>query len=338
MSCSLNDNKSDNSYLLPNATGNDSEMLIVMDSTKFKNDIGRALINTFGENIYGLPQPEPYFDLRYIRPKNFNSILKFVKHIVIVFTLEGDSPSSKLLRKEFNQESLEKIRIDTSLFMMKKKDQYAKGQEVLYLFGKNDSILLSHIKKNKESLKNYLEKKVIQRTSKKLFSNNNKNISEELVNRFGYKMNVPNGFSLAKLDSQFAWLREIDAEFEKNIFIYFENYSSDKVFLNRKTEDFRKKVTRKYLRDIENPSIYMTYQKELPFQKKEINFNNNFSIETRGLWKLSDISGGGPFVSYTFVDEKLNRLYYIEGYVYAPGMKKRDLMREIYSILWSFKI
>ena len=85
LSCSLNDNKSDNSYLLPNATGNDSEMLIVMDSTKFKNDIGRALINTFGENIYGLPQPEPYFDLRYIRPKNFNSILKFVKHIVIVF-------------------------------------------------------------------------------------------------------------------------------------------------------------------------------------------------------------------------------------------------------------
>ena len=50
-------------------------MLIVMDSSKFKNNLGRSLINVFGENIYGLPQPEPYFDLKYIRPNNFNNIL-----------------------------------------------------------------------------------------------------------------------------------------------------------------------------------------------------------------------------------------------------------------------
>ena len=64
---------------LPNATGTDSEMLIVMDSSKFKKKLGRSVINVFGENIYGLPQPEPYFDLKYIRPKNFNNILKFAK-------------------------------------------------------------------------------------------------------------------------------------------------------------------------------------------------------------------------------------------------------------------
>jgi len=331
------DNKNSNNFL-PNASGTESEMLIVMDSSKFKNKLGRSLIDVFGENIYGLPQPEPYFDLKYIRPNNFNNILKFAKNIIITFTLEGNSPSSRLLRKEFNQSSIEKIEEDSSLFMMIKKDQYAKGQEILYLFSKDDSILLEHIKKNKNKLRNYFENRVTKNINRKKLSNTNKNISKDLIKRFGYNITVPSGFSIAKLDSQFVWLREIDPELEKNIFIYFENYVSDEVFYKKNIEDFRKKISLKYLRDIENPSIYMTYQKELPFLKKEVNFKKNFSIETRGLWKLSDISGGGPFLSYTFVDKKSNRLYYLEGYVYAPGSKKRDLMREIYSILWSFKI
>ena len=331
------DNQTSNNFL-PNATGTESEMLIVMDSSKFKNNLGRSLINVFGENIYGLPQPEPYFDLKYIRPNNFNNILKFAKNIIITFTLEGNSPSSRLLRKEFNQSSIEKIEKDTSLFMMIKKDQYAKGQEILYLFSKDDSTLLEHIKKNKNKLRNYFENRVIKNVNKKKLSNTNKNISKDLIKRFGYNITVPSGFSIGKLDSQFVWLREIDPELEKNIFIYFENYISDEIFYKKNIEDFRKKISLKYLRDIENPSIYMTYQKELPFLKKEVNFKKRFSIETRGLWKLSDISGGGPFLSYTFVDKKSNRLYYLEGYVYAPGSKKRDLMREIYSILWSFKI
>ena len=95
------------------------------------------------------------------------------KNIIIIFTLEGDSPSSKLLRNEFNQNSIEKIKSDKSLFMMIKKDQYAIGQEILYLFGKNDQVLLDHIKKNKEKLRTYFERRVIKKVNKKNISNTN---------------------------------------------------------------------------------------------------------------------------------------------------------------------
>jgi len=60
-------------------------------------------------------------------------------------------------------------------------------------------------------------------------------------------------------------------------------------------------------------------------------------VETRGLWKTSDSTNGGPFLSYTFVDKDLNRLYYIEGYVYAPSKDKRDLMLEMQVILRTFE-
>jgi hypothetical protein len=46
---------------------------------------------------------------------------------------------------------------------------------------------------------------------------------------------------------------------------------------------------------------------------------------------------GGGFLSYTFVDEALGRLYYVEGFIYCPGKKKRAYIREIEAILKTFR-
>jgi len=71
-------------------------------------------------------------------------------------------------------------------------------------------------------------------------------------------------------------------------------------------------------------------------QVKEVNFKGKYAKEIRGLWMLNDISSGGPFLSYTFVDESQKRIYYIEGYVYAPADDKRIPMQEMEIILKSF--
>ena len=70
---------------------------------------------------------------------------------------------------------------------------------------------------------------------------------------------------------------------------------------------------------------------------RKISFNKKYAVEARGLWKLSDETRGGPFLSYIFVDEELNRLYYLEGYVDSPGRNKRDFIRELEVILSTFK-
>ena len=159
-----------NSNFLPNASGENNEMLIVMDSTKFKGKVGRLLVDIYGSYIYGLPQPEPEFDLIYIKPRKFNSILKYVKNIVIVFSLEGNSLDSKILRKEFNEESLNRIKVDSSLFMFTKKNQYANGQNILYLFSKNDDDLYNKINQNKDIILKSFKMASLLRTSKKIFS------------------------------------------------------------------------------------------------------------------------------------------------------------------------
>ncbi len=327
-----------NSNFLPNASGENNEMLIVMDSTKFKGKVGRLLVDIYGSYIYGLPQPEPEFDLIYIKPRKFNSILKYAKNIVIVFSLEGNSLDSKILRKEFNEESLNRIKVDSSLFMFTKKNQYANGQNILYLFSKNDDDLYNKINQNKDIILKSFKMASLSRTSKKIFSKQEKNISKQIFDDFDINIKVPFGYDLASKKNSFIWLRQLEIDYEKNIFIYFEDYTNDEVFRNKNIESLREKISMKYLRDFEKPDIYMTTQKVFPIITKEITFKNKFSLESKGLWKLSDISGGGPFHSFVIFDDKKNRLYYIEGYVYAPGTKKRDLMQEISAILWTFEL
>jgi hypothetical protein len=47
---------------------------------------------------------------------------------------------------------------------------------------------------------------------------------------------------------------------------------------------------------------------------------------------------GGPFVHLAIVDENQSRILNIVGYVYAPQFNKRDYLREIEAMIYSFEI
>lgn len=45
---------------------------------------------------------------------------------------------------------------------------------------------------------------------------------------------------------------------------------------------------------------------------------------------------GGPFVNYTFYDEKSKRIYMLDGSVFAPKYFKRNLIQQMDVLLQSF--
>lgn len=335
---------------LPKAAGENSEMLIVMDSATFQRGVGRSLVKTYGSFVSGLPQPERKFDLRYIKPRNFNSILKNAKNIVIAFTLDRKSVDSDILKKNFNEESLTRIENDTSLFYYTRRNQYANGQVILYLFGNNEQQLISKINKNQNFLLNFFEDEVKKRVSRDIFKKLENNLSKKIYEDHKIKIKIPYGYDLAKnikdSNGNFFWLRQLELDYEKNIFVYYENYEKNKLANfykifndeNKSIVQLRDKISKIYLKDSENKNVYMTLQDVYPIQYQNIVFKDNIGVEAFGLWKLSDISAGGPFKTFVIYDKNKKRAYYIEGYVFAPGQKKRDLMLEINSILNTFEI
>ena len=70
----------------------------------------------------------------------------------------------------------------------------------------------------------------------------------------------------------------------------------------------------------------------------EIEMLGRKTFETRGKWEVKDMYMAGPFLSYSVVDKPNNRIVVVEGFTFAPSIKKRDYMFELEAILKTLKI
>ena len=174
------------------------------------------------------------------------------------------------------------------------------------------------------------------RITNSLFNQEEKYITKIIREKYGFSMRIPYGFDLAKQEKNFVWIRSLTEQgnVEKSVFVHYTDFTSKEAFDH--PVEYREAITSKNMRDSEKPDLYITTQ-DINHQIKEVNFKGKYAKEVRGLWMFSDISGGGGFVSYVFVDESQKRLYYLEAYVYAPGKDKRQFMREMEVVLSTFK-
>ena len=67
-------------------------------------------------------------------------------------------------------------------------------------------------------------------------------------------------------------------------------------------------------------------------------FPTGFAAEMRGMWCLVGDYMAGPFISYTFPDNRTGNLVTLEGYVYYPNHDKRDDLLQLQAILYSIKM
>ena len=152
---------------------------------------------------------------------------------------------------------------------------------------------------------------------------------------------IPFGYKLVINEKDFVWVRQINPRDDKDIFIARKKYTSPDQFKKDSLIKFRDEVCKKYLfEDPEVSNSYLITETTVPFlpvESRQINFKNHFSMETRGLWRANNYSMGGPFVSYALVDEATGYFYYLEGFTFSPSRSQREIMRELETILFTFK-
>lgn len=321
--------------LRPMSRGDMDEIILVMDSAQWGRPLGEEIRNLYKGFIVGLPQDEVKFSLNQVSPFKLNNALRITSNLIFVVTLDNKSGQSKEIMKYFTDNSLKMIARDSSLFMTIRKDEFAREQMVLYLFSQTEELLLDKIKGHRQQLSEVFEGVVRERTRAKVLAQVDRTMMNAITERHGYEIQVPLGWDLAKDLTDFVWLRHLEAESELNIFIHEAPYRDQSVFNN--IGAYRDKITETYLTDAEKPDIYITRQQQINVFTERVNFDDKFAVEARGLWKISNNSGGGPFLSYCFVDESGKILYYAEGYAYSPGTKKKKLIRELEAILTTFK-
>jgi hypothetical protein len=323
---------------MPQGRGEAGEIILVIDSARWAGDIGKELRLTFRELVDGLPRDEPLFDLRQIVPVSFKGILKNAKNLVLVIPVNDNNFEGRKMKNLFTGKSLDSLQQNQDIFMINRRNLFATGQQVLFLIHHNDQNFKDKIVQERKQIRYFFNTLEEKRTLERIYKvREEKMISSKIKTDYGFDLKVPYGYRIAESTENFIWLRQAGQEIDKNLFVSFKKYNDVNSFNDEEIIKWRDEICGEHIYgNPENPESYLLTEMLIPPTFSEVNFNGKYGKKMLGRWKTNNISMGGPFISYTLVDEASNRMYYIEGFIYSPGVEQRELMREMNVILKTF--
>lgn len=298
--------------------GGTAEILVVTQTLEqWEGAPGNAIRDYFAQEQYGLPQPEPTYKVTHVNVNKFSDMFNRHKCILVV---ETDS-------------NLDRTKTELG------EDMWATPQRYIKITAPNDSAWVETFEKYKDSYKALFDKVELKRIMTVLRSSTNTEIYKTLEKSFGIKMSVPDGFFIAKQESNFVWLRKELDKSSTGIMIYAEDYTDTLQFEFNHIIRNRDMVTQKHIAGPTEGS-FMTTEKEFvpPVICNATTFESGYAAEVRGMWCLVGDYMAGPFISYTFVNPKTNKLITAEGYVYAPNQEKRNLLLQLQAIICDLKM
>lgn len=332
----------DRKTFLQDATGRPGDLVIIMDSLQWKGPVANELNNIFSGETEGLPRPQPMFDVKWVHPSTKIGLIKQVRNLVMVFTLDQQTQGTKLLLKDFAPETIQKIQNDSSFYMSTIEDEYSKGQMVMYLFGRNSQELAHHLQEHETQITDFFKDQERKRLVAELEKpHSTRKITDGLRKQQHCSLYLTAGYKLADEEKGFVWYRQVETETDQSVFIAWKPYESQYQLQPDSLVAWRNDITQHHIfEDPDNPETYMTTETAIsshPVIARQININGNYAMEIRGLWKIPTAIMGGPFVAAGLVDKGNNRLYYIEGFTYSPGRDQREIIRQLEAILYTFR-
>jgi hypothetical protein len=299
------------------SAGGTSEILVVtQNEEQWEGMIGDSIRAFFLQPQYGLPQPEPLNKLTHINVSGFSDMFKRHKSLLLV---EIDP-------------SLDKPIVETG------EDLWAAPQRVYKIIAPDRTSWCETFNTYKDAYKVMYDKVERDRIMSVLRPSTDNKIVERIKEKMGFGLTIPSGFYIAKDEPDFMWLRK---ELPKNsfgIFIYTTPYKDTLQLELNSLVSVRNRLLQEHVPGPADGS-FMTTEREFvpPIVNYISTYPTGFAAEMRGMWCLVGDYMAGPFVSYTFPDEKTGNLVTLEGYVYYPNHDKRDDLLQLQSILYSIQ-
>lgn len=311
-------NDKNGKVLLPTAIGRYNEMMVVINQADWEGKIGVELKKVIASNVLGLPQPETQFTITHIPHQGFNGFLKHNRNILSV----EQAPESELVIE---------------------KDKYARPQVYMHIKGPDKEAIATLIKANKDKIITTFKEADIAQMQQDL----RKNIHDiKLVKTFkdqSFSIKIPMEFSQVDDTGNFIWYRKdiqvYNATINGSMNIVAYTLPLDVPFEQIKDSitSIRDTMGTKHIPGAIDGSYLITEAAYSPhIFTTHLDKKNAYKV--KGKWEVYKDFMAGPFVSYFVEDSKHKRLVVVEGFTYAPVVKKRDLMFELEAIIRTLHI
>ena len=306
------------------AQGSPYEVLVVCDGQEWESALGTELKAVLESPVEMLNQVEPMFNVVRITARDFKHLLPSYRNILKVLC----SPDVK----------------DTAI--LAQYDVVASPQIVLTFQGPSINAMVEYLKANGASLLQVLEMAERNRTIEYAKKQGAKALEKIIKEEFDIEMPISNGYLFRAESDDFVWASNEYPAASQGFFIYTHPFKG-KVSI---TTEALVKVRNEFAKRIPGPKdgSYMTTVKRIPNveddgyvdfmpQRKVVTINGREWIELRGFWEVEGDFMGGPFVSYTTLDEREGELLTIDCYVYSPKYGKRNFLRPLEHLVYGVK-
>jgi hypothetical protein len=297
--------------ILPPSNGGILDILVIANDNVWDGPAGDAFQKHFTAMSYGLPQPEPLYTVRQVGGRDFGSLLKRSRYLVLISI--GDSA---LFRTENNK--------------------WARDQFVVFLQAPNQSLLRKLILANNKEIDALIEQREMQRMSKRIAPLTHKTYPAFFAENH-IKIAIPKDFeiSVEKENLVVYWRRTKISDM--GIIIHRGPLPQDAAIIGGHVVPLRDSITKLYVPGARENS-YMITEDIIKPSITPTEIAGNFALETRGLWRTEGDIMGGPFVSYSIYDEENQQLIYIDAFLLQPDKKKRKTLFELESVLSTFQL
>ena len=311
-----------------NATGAPGKILIVLEKKYWGSDLEKVVIEHFQRDITTLPQPEKMFSIEISSRKSFTKELK-KQHTIVIFDIE-DKANNRNARLE------EAIQDMWSIGQVVYKFRASSQKSATALFLQEVDQLIDELNENSRNklMRDYEFK-------------GNATVVNQLSEIQKLSISVPSDMTIGENYTGFSWLKRFRTkkagnkkhEIQQGIIIYTYPYLDDSTFtldyqISKRDSVFKQAVPGPTEGSYMATELRFGMQPE--FSQKMI--NGLYVFEMRGLWRVEGDLMGGPFLSISMFDEPNNRIVTIEGYVYAPHFAKREYLREMEAMVYSYQL
>ena len=331
----------------PNASGVEGQITVVIDSALWNGSTGEALQNYVGGSIETLPSPEPEFDLEAtgISSQAAFNMTKERKNVLFIGLItDQDTPENKYLSTVFNNDSLRKTIMEGTPVLVARPNYWRRNQLIYYLAASSPEDLVAGLEQHSDQLRYHFNEVSRARLHLDMFDiGRQRDLEQILIDRHGFAVHAQHDYFIAVDTTQFVWLRRVLSDTWRSMFVYYEENADPSKLSADWIMDTRNAITKRYVGGTSGG--WVEIDQRLPMTVEEIDFKGRFAIEFRGLWHMVGKENGrkilfgmgGPFSTYAFYDTPSRRLYLIDAMVFAPNFPKREFMRQMEVITYTFR-
>lgn len=301
--------------LLPNVSGKAGEIIVVIDKNDWEGNLGSRVRDLLACDCPWLAQKEPLYSLVNVPPGSFGDLFKVHRNI-LYFALSSQLDSAGVAYRH---------------------DVWAAPQCLVQISAHNSDEAAALLQENGRTIVSFIEQAERDRVIRNCVRYEEREIAPKVAEVFGGSPHFPMGYNLKKLTSDFGWIADEKQYTMQGILIY--KYPAvgapDELTLSRIIEKRNEVLKENVPGMFEN--TWMTTGKYMPPQIEYLRYRGRDFAQVRGLWEVENDYMGGPFVSHSFYSPDGESVIVAEAFVYAPKFDKRQFLRQVESILFSWE-